>query len=181
MIHNHWLRTTHNESQPLAQHNTTCVTTTRTAYHNMIQNHWLSIAHHDSQPLAAVVVNHGKLWWASGCVSWCVIHEPMVVNHVVSFWPSGRESWWVMLSQWLWIIVSYAEPVGVNHMLNQWFGIMVCFAEAVLVNHGVLFSAVGCESWWVMLSHYHWLRIANHGSQSPSHHNTPWSTTTGSP
>jgi hypothetical protein len=39
----------------------------------------------------------------------------VVVNHCVLFWSSGCESWGVMLRQWLWIMVGYAEPVGGNH------------------------------------------------------------------
>ena len=53
------------------------------------------------------------------------------MNYVVLFWASGFESWWVMLSQWLWI--------------------MVCYSEPVVVNHGVLCWACGCESWWAII------------------------------
>ena len=67
----------------------------------------------------------------------------------------------VLLSQWLWIMVCYTEPVVVNHgvlfwaigcesygvlCLNQRLWIMVCYAEPVVVNHGVLFWDSGCES-----------------------------------
>ena len=44
----------------------------------------------------------------------------------------GCESWFVMLNQWLWI--------------------MVCYAEPVIVNHDVLCCASGYISWCVMLS-----------------------------
>ena len=37
-----------------------------------------------------------------------------VVNHGVLYWASGCESWCVILSQWLLIMVCYAEPVVVN-------------------------------------------------------------------
>ena len=35
------------------------------------------------------------------------------------------------LSQWLWIIVNYAEPVVVKHwvILSQWLWVIVCYAE----------------------------------------------------
>jgi hypothetical protein len=42
-------------------------------------------------------------------------------------------------------------------MLSQWLCIMVCYAEQGFVNHGVLFRASGCESWCAMLSQ--WLGI----------------------
>ena len=52
-------------------------------------------------------------------------------------------------------MVSYAEPMDVNHgVLCWWLGIMVCYAEAVVVNHGVLSLTSGCESWYVMLSQW---------------------------
>ena len=50
----------------------------------------------------------------------------MVVNHGVLCWDSSCESC-VMLSQWLWIMLCYAEPVGVIHCALCW--------------------AIGCESW----------------------------------
>ena len=46
--------------------------------------------------------------------------EPVVVNHGVLFWASGCESYCVILSQWLWIMVIYAEPVVVNHGVLFW-------------------------------------------------------------
>jgi hypothetical protein len=55
-----------------------------------------------------------------------------------------------MLSNWLWITMSYAEAVVVNN---------ICYAEPVVVNHGVLFCAIGCESWWIILSRM----FVNHG------------------
>ena len=68
----------------------------------------------------------------------------------------------VLLSQWLWIMVCYAEPVVVNRgvlfwaigceswcaMLNQWLCIMVCYAEAC-----------GCESWCVILRQWLWIMV----------------------
>jgi hypothetical protein len=64
-----------------------------------------------------------------------------------------------MLIQWLSIMVSYDEPVVVNHgliccdkgceswraMLSQWLLIIVCYSEQVIVNHGELCCASGCE------------------------------------
>jgi hypothetical protein len=68
-----------------------------------------------------------------------------------------------MLSQWLWFMVCYFEPVIVNHsllcwisgceswwvMMSQWLWIMVCIVEQGIVNHNELYS--GCESWCVIL------------------------------
>ena len=56
-----------------------------------------------------VVVNHGVLFWASGCESWCAMidqlvgfvvsyAEPVVVNHGELWLDSGCESCWVMMS-----------------------------------------------------------------------------------
>ena len=41
--------------------------------------------------------------------------EPVVVNHGVLYRASGCKSWCVLLSQWVGIMVCYAEPVVVNH------------------------------------------------------------------
>ena len=107
---------------------------------------------------ASMVVNHSVLcqpvmWMvcysASGCESWCVCYDE-----------PGCESWCAMLSQWLWIMVCYDEPVVVNRgivMLRQWLWIMVCYAEPVVVNHGVLCWASGCELWCAMLSQWLWI------------------------
>ena len=81
-----------------------------------------------------------------------------------------------MLSQWLGVMVSYAEPVDVRHgmqcwtsgcesscvMLNQWLWVMVCnarqwlwimvsFTVPVVVNHGVLYWVSGFELCCAML------------------------------
>ena len=53
------------------------------------------------------------------------------------------------MSQWLWIVYSYAEPV-------VW--IMVCYAEQAVLNH-VLYGANGFESRWVMLSLWVWFMV----------------------
>jgi hypothetical protein len=107
----------------------------------MIHHHWHRIRRHNSQPL----VQHKWVSCVNGCEWWCV-----------------------MLSQWLWIMVSYIEPVTVNH--------------------GLLCYASGCESWWAMLStvrfsiahmiHNHWVSITHHDSQPLAQHYTPWLTAT---
>jgi hypothetical protein len=75
---------------------------------------------------------------------------PVVVNHGVLYRASGCESWCVLLSQWLWIMVWYAASVVVNYVvLCLW--IMASYTEQVTMNHGLLYYASGCESWWVML------------------------------
>jgi hypothetical protein len=55
------------------------------------------------------------------------------------------------MSNWLWITVIDAEAVAVSH---------ISYAESVVVNHGVLFCAIGCESWWVMLSQWLWILVS---------------------
>jgi hypothetical protein len=83
----------------------------------------------------------------------------------------------VMLSQWLGIMLCYAEPVVMHHgvlcwasgceswwvMMSQWLWIMVCYDETVVVNHGVLCWGRG---------HNHWLSITHHDSQSLAHHHS---------
>jgi hypothetical protein len=91
LIHNHWLSIAHNDSQPQSQHNTPWFTTTG-KYHNSL---WFTTIVY-AEPVA---VHLGVLCWASGCESWCVILG------------SGCVTWCVMLSQWLWIMVIYTEPV----------------------------------------------------------------------
>jgi hypothetical protein len=58
-------------------------------------------------------------------------------------------------------MVSYAEPVVVNHglvccakgceswcaILSQWLFIMMCIAGQVIVNDGEFYCSSGCESW----------------------------------
>jgi hypothetical protein len=110
---------------------------------------------------------------------------PVGVNHAVLYWASRWEwrcercasrceSWWVMLlSQWLWITMCYAEPIVVKHcewyldigceslwgMLSQWLWIIMFYAEPVCWNHGVLCRASDSESLCVMLSRV----CGNHG------------------
>jgi hypothetical protein len=80
----------------------------------MTHTHWLSKAHHDSQPLAQIMV----------CFT-----EPVVVNHDVYCWESDFESRWVLLYQWLLIMVCIAEQVIVNYGE---------FTVSMVVNDGVL-------------------------------------------
>jgi hypothetical protein len=118
-----------------------------------------------------VGVNHGVLYWASGCetlwVCWaqCIgimlcYAEPVVVNQDVLFWVITCESWWGMLSHRLTIIVYYTETVDVKHCYADtvavsrgdvcWTSglwVMVCYVVPVVVNHGELCSASSCESW----------------------------------
>ena len=108
---------------------------------------------------------------------WIIVNytEPLGLKHFEVDWASGWESLCAMLSQWLCIIVCYAdlsfmgimvcyaEPVVVNHCVLCWavyMGIMVSYAEQVVMNNYVLcgeWCASGCESWWVML--IQWLQI----------------------
>jgi hypothetical protein len=122
------------------------------------------------------------------------------VNHYALFRTSGCESWCIILSQWLCIMVRYAEPVVVNHgvlfwasgceswcvILSQWLWIMVWYAKDS-----------GCDSWCIMVSkvvvnhditttglalhhmtHNHSLSITHHDSQPLAQHSSTWLTTT---
>jgi hypothetical protein len=123
----------------------------RTAYNNpwcVLLSKWLWIM---VSFIVPVVVNEGVLCWAewlcivmyyagqSGYESWCAMLIPMVGNQGVSCRTSGCESWFVILSQWLWI--------------------MVCYAEPVFMYYGVLCWASGCESWCIILSQWLWIMV----------------------
>ena len=116
----------------------------------------------------ADVDNHSVLYWARGCESlwdmlirgcesfWGVLSQ-LFVNHDTLCCTSVGESWRVMLRQWLWIMVSYAELVVVKYCelcRDQCVGIIVCYAEPVGVNHCASFWDSGCESWHAMISKY---------------------------
>jgi hypothetical protein len=123
----------------------------------MIHNHWLSITHHDSEPLAQN-----------------------------SSWTSGCESWWVLLSQWMWVIVCNAVTAVVNHgvlcwgsgcesmwaLLGQWVWVMVCNDEPVGVNYV-------CSTIHTMINS-HWYSKTHLDSKSLPQQYTSWLTTTGS-
>jgi hypothetical protein len=122
MIHNHCLSIIHYDCQPLAHHDSPWFTPIGKEKHTMNHNHWLSITHN---------VPH--------------------LHHVVFCWVSGCHSLWAMLSQWLWIMVCYAESVAVKSFdvcWSQCVGIMVCYAEPVGVEHCELYWASGCDSWF---------------------------------
>ena len=114
---------------------------------------WKVVVNHDALPVCwaqwlGIIVCSVK---PSDCELWCIMLRKVVVNHGVLFWASGCESWCAMLSQCLWMIVSYAEPVVAIYvvlcwasgceslcaLLWQWLWIMVGYTEAVVVNHGV--------------------------------------------
>jgi hypothetical protein len=113
MIHSHRFSIAHNNSKPLAQYNTPWLTTTGSVEHTMIHNNW---------------AQHSVSWFTS----WWDMLSLVVVNHGVSSWTSCCEWCCVKLSQWLWI--------------------MMCYSEPVVVKHGLLCCAKCCESWCLMLS-----------------------------
>jgi hypothetical protein len=43
--------------------------------------------------------------------------EQVVVNHGLLFWDSGCESWFIMLSQWFLIMDCYVVPKVVNFVV----------------------------------------------------------------
>jgi hypothetical protein len=139
----------------------------------MIHNHLLRITHHDSQSLPQL----NTPWFTT----------------------TGSAYHTVCWTQWLGIMVFYAEPVIVNHvllcwasvcesllfMLSQWLWIMVYDAEPEVVNHGELCRASGYDSccaahhstpWFtttgsvqLTMIHNHWFSIAHHDSQPLAH------------
>ena len=66
-------------------------------------NLWLWIMVCYSEP---VIVSHDEICWAIGLLIMVCYAEPVAVNGVLLCWASGSASWFIMLSQWLWIIVS---------------------------------------------------------------------------
>jgi hypothetical protein len=93
-----------------------------------------------------VVVKHCELYWASGCESYCAMLSRVHGNYGVLCCASGCVSLRVILSWVCVIMVSYAEPVGVNHYVICWVGcagIMVCYADQVAGNYGVNAVPVG--------------------------------------
>jgi hypothetical protein len=112
--------------------------------------------------------------------------EPVIVNHGVLFWVSGCESWCAMLSQWLWIMVSItshnSQPLTQHY--TPWFTTFGRAWQSMIHNHwlrithnesqplaqlnttwlsttgsayGLLYCAKGCELWRVTLSQ--WLSV----------------------
>jgi hypothetical protein len=82
--------------------------TTGSAYLIMVHNQWHRITHHDSETLA----QNSPTWFTT--TGSAVILSQWLLFGVLS-WAIGCDSWWAMLSQWLWIIVFFSEPVVVNH------------------------------------------------------------------
>ena len=114
-------------------------------------------------------MNHCELCWDSGCESWCAM-----ISKCVWFWANDCASLWVMLKQWLWITLWYAEPVvlkdhGVLYwasgcqswwdMLSYWLLFMVSYAEPVVVTHDEAWLASVCISWCVMLCQWMWIMV----------------------
>jgi hypothetical protein len=123
----------------------------------------------------------------------------MIHNHFAELClASGCESWCAMLSQLLWIMVRYAEPVVANHvvlcwvsgyeslcvMLSQWLWIIVSYAEPVVVNHDYTLWLTPTGSAKLTMTHNHLLtthimihnqllRITPHDSQSLAQDYTP--------
>jgi hypothetical protein len=151
----------HHDSQPLSQHYTLWLTPTGSAKLTMTHNHLLSTTHDDSQS----ITQDYTPWFTITCSGF----HTMIYNHWFSITHDNSHplAWCVMLSQRLWIMVWYDEPVAVNHGLS-------CCAK-------------GCESWWIMLSQWLWIRftttglsIAYHDSQPLAQNNISWFTTTSS-
>jgi hypothetical protein len=110
--------------------------------------------------------------------------------------PSGCDSWCVVLSQWLWIIVCYAELVVVHHVCyaepnsyESCYAILslVCFRdgvscraigcewyEPVVGNCGVLCWTSGCETWCVIMCKLFWIKVCNAEQVVVSHGELCW-------
>jgi hypothetical protein len=98
-------------------------------------------------------------------------------------WASGCESWCAMLSQWLWIMVCYAEPVVMYHgvwcwasgcvswcvMLSQWLWIVVCYFEWFSIAHHDSQPLVHSS---LTMIHNHLLSLTHHDSQPLAQHTT---------
>jgi hypothetical protein len=231
MIHNQWLRITHHDSQPLAQHSPQGVTASGSTYLTIMKYHWLSKTPHDSQYVESLIVNHCEFCCDSDCETlWAMLSQwlwitvcyidSLIVNHCEFCWASGCEplwdSHWISTnhhdshplsqhnSQWfittgavwytlivnIWFSITHhgSHLFAQNNMLSQWLWKIVSYAEPVVVNHGVFCWAIGCEPLWVILSQWLWNIVSyaevsvceSWGSQPLAQQNSQWFTTTGS-
>jgi hypothetical protein len=68
-----------------------------------------------------------------------------------------------MLSQWLWVMMSNAERVVMNHGVLCWAS--GCESWCVMLCQGCeswcVMLCQGCESWCVMLSQWLWVMVCN--------------------
>jgi hypothetical protein len=176
MIHSHWHRIAHHDSQPQAQKSSPWFTPTGIM---LSQWFWIIVCYAEQW----LVVNHGVIWWASGCEPLCaMLSQWVVLNHDVLCWASGCESFCAMTSwftttgteeltmihnHWLSISHDDSNPLAQYNttlckpvsgfeswcaMLSQWWWIMVCNAVPVVVSHGVVYWTSRFKSWYVMLS-----------------------------
>ena len=131
---------------------------------------WRLVVNHEVQPVCSahwlgIMVFCVK---PSGCELWCIMLRKVVVNcatgmlspmvgsHGVVCRPSGCESWFVMLSQWLWIMVNYAEPVVMNHGVLYWASsCKSCWGSGS--ESWCVWWDSGCDSWIVMLCQMLWI------------------------
>ena len=143
---------------------------------------WIHVCYTEPNSCESCCVILSRLCFSYGVSCRAIGYEwylPMVVNYDVQWWTSACDSWCVMLSQWLWIMVCYAEPVlwiplcytepnscesccVILSRLCFSYGVS-CRAigyewyEPMVVNYDVLWWTSDCESWCVMLSK--WLRV----------------------
>jgi hypothetical protein len=88
----------------------------------------------------------------------------VVVNHGVLCWTSGCESWCVMLSQWLWIMVTRCVLLSaITQTQSAQYNTTWFTTARFNIAHMI---------------HNHWLSIAHHDSQQLAQHYTPWFTIT---
>ena len=125
-----------------------------------------------SQWLFMLCYSDGVLCWASGCESWLLYYaEPVIVNHGVLclfvnhcvILPVVVNHGVVMLSQWLWIMVCYAEAVCCESwcvILRQWLWIMVCYAEPVVSESS---CSMVSPVWIIVMWAYAEPVVVNHG------------------
>jgi hypothetical protein len=104
------------------------------------------------------MVNLGILKITFNCF---LTYMPVGVNYGELCGGSGCESCCAIISQLLWILLYYADPVDGNHHVN---------AVPVGVNHCELCWSSGCETLWVILSEWLWIILCyaervdgNHG------------------
>jgi hypothetical protein len=122
MIHNLWLSIIHRceswyamLSPVFVNHGLLCWASGCESWFIMlsqIHNHWLRITQLDSRPLA----QNNTPWFTTTELT--IAHhdsQPLAQNNISWFTTTSC----VILSQWLWIMVSYAEPVVVHN--TPWF------------------------------------------------------------
>jgi hypothetical protein len=150
-----------------------------------------------------LVVNHGVIWWASGCEPLCtMIHQRWLsITHHDAQPISQYNRQWYTTTHSLNIALTESQPLAQNKTQFT-----MCYAVPFVVSHCRQCCTSGGESWcamlcqccesccamlsqWVFVNHgvlfwasgcmIQWFRITNHDLQPLAQYSTPWFTANG--